>query len=172
MFVYFALLLLGVGYAPPSDRNALEALQYRFALNTHDLLAPATSLELDEGEASYFPIAAQLYHCDAIAVRRHKDANRFLPFRSGYQCTVEITSVGYPSYQITGVFSFNNGRWQFYGDNRPGEYRPQDLLNQGGERGNARVILKPGSIPYNGFPEDPINVLAAPYKELLQPPDK
>jgi len=169
MFVsMIAMFFLGVGYAPPSEHDVLLALQTRFYQADDAYLDPILTTERYELRFNHYPVDTILKNCDPLVVNRLSGRGRNLPFRSGYKCLVEIISHAVPPYDVIGVFEYDGLRWFYHGDYLPRQFKPQDTINRVSTANSGRIILKPGSIPYDGNPENPINRnVTSPYADLL-----
>ena len=168
MAIYGLLLtmLFGVGYPPPSERDVLRVMQREFKTVHGEFFDPVTIAEENSLRFSDYPVDVILKRCDPVEVPLNARRRNQLLFREGYRCLVEIIAYAVPPFNVSGVFSYQGVRWEYYGYNRPQSFRPQSVINrQASDR--SRFILKPGSIPYDGFPDDPINDVPSPYRDLL-----
>lgn len=162
-----AMLFYGVGYGPPSQQDALETLQKRFHNSRGTFLDPLTNDDSYQLQFNNYPVDAVLQHCDPYFGQTGDRATRTAVYKNGYRCLVEVIPYAIPAYRVSGVFTFNGLEWVYIGETMPRAFRPQETINRKNASGGGRFILKPGSIPYDGNPEFPVNDVASPYDDLL-----
>ena len=162
-----ALLFYGVGYGPPSQQDVLETLQKRFHGSQGVFLDPLVNDDSYQLQFNNYPVDAVLQHCDPYIGQIGNRSSRMSLQKNGYRCLVEVIPYAIPAFKVSGVFTYNGLEWVYIGETRPRAFRPQETLNRKNVKGGGRFILKPGSIPYDGNPEFPVNDVPSPYDSLL-----
>ena len=162
-----SMLFFGVGYPPPSQYDILNTLQKRFHGSRGTFLDPVINTDSYELQFNHYPVDAVLQHCDPY-LGRIGDGLTSLRFnKNGYRCLVEVIPYAIPAFTLSGIFTFDGYEWIYIGETMPRSMRPQETLNRKDVGGRGRTILKPGSIPYDGNPDDPVNDVRSPYRDLL-----
>jgi len=164
------LAFAGVGYPPPSEYDVLRVMQKDFQIPHGEFFDPATLTDQYSLRFNNYPVDVILKHCDPVVVQGDTFGRRDLLFEKGYSCLFGVISYAVPPYDVLGIFSFQEGDWRFIGYNQPRAFRPQQLINRT-DKVRTRRSLKPGSIPYDPFPADPINDVDSPYADLFTLPN-
>ncbi|MEO1150517.1 MAG: hypothetical protein AAFW83_05945 [Pseudomonadota bacterium] len=162
-----SMLFVGVGYPPPSERDVLEVMQRRFHVGLGGFLDPFEHTESYELLFNNYPVDVSLLSCEPYIGLVGDPKYRADQHRNGYNCLIEMHSYAVPAFKLYGVFVYTGTQWRYTGEDKPRSIRPQEFLNRKHSRGRGRFILKPGSLPYNGFPSDPLNDVPSPYDDLL-----
>ncbi len=166
IYAFIAAIALGVGYGPPSNREIIDVMQKRYQVGEGLFVDPYEQVEQYTDHFNAFPSDAILKKCDPVEFDGGFAGINGRMFKNGYRCLVELVPTALPSFHVFGVFSYDGIEWRYLGEDKPREFRAQETLNRTRTR-NGRIILKPGSLPYDPFPENPINDVASPYRDLL-----
>lgn len=164
MNMFITLMAAGyAAYAAPTHEQALEAYadeRIREWLSLGDVLR-----EDIVRSAPQFPSRVFVERCinknDYPVERLSGEFFRV----DGYRCMIEVFPNGEPSYRLAGFFYHDGNRWWFYGVFKPTRVPTAsefDPLNDEGE-----MILKPGTLNYDGTPDHPFNDDYDPYKSLF-----
>lgn len=163
-----ALVMYGVGYPPPSAYDVLDVLQKRYyGVNGGDIDAQIATARHEFIFGDY-PVDAIVQHCDPYEIENvNPRKDRRLTVKRGYRCLVEIVPYAVNSFYLSGIFYHTGTNWAYYGLDKRRSIRPQEIINRKNSINSGRTILKPGSLAYDGFPEDPFNDVPSPYDSLL-----
>lgn len=162
-----ATLFLGVPYPPPTEYDVLNLLQKRSTVGAEETFVdPYDQVENYELGFSSYPIDVILRHCDPFENDSKRYGFRSIQYDRGYRCLVQVISNATAPYDLSGIFTHDGLQWRYYGYNLPRGIRPQETINRKNVS-SGRFILKPGSVPYDGNPENPINDVRSPYRDLF-----
>ncbi len=163
-----AAMFLGVGYPPPTEYDVLLLLQKRSTVGGDLFVDPYAQVETYELDFGAYPVDVVMRHCDPFRTTRKRVGLGAVSYNRGYRCLVEVISHALPPFDLSGVFTHDGLQWHYFGVNKPRKIRPQETINRKNIN-QGRYILKPGSIPYDGNPDNPINGnVPSPYDDLLR----
>jgi len=164
----FSLLLMAAGfpaYGPPANINAFTAMTDRIIERAEN--AGMLIDELTIYDEPSFPADVRVERCVRRADKQIGLPNGAVFAIPGYDCIVEVWPRVEAAYRTSGFFYHDGFEWRYHGAVRESNTPP---LSSFIERSNGeRVIVKEGSVLYEGDPDHPLNRgVAGPYEELFR----
>lgn len=160
----FGYLLIAAGFAaygPPTSQDAYYAFTDRILVDVREI-----GDVLAEEELKYqptFPFDLLLERCVRKQDRKTVVENGDIEFFGGYECIMEIWPNAEASYRTIGFFRHDGFQWIYHGQigqariPSPAQFDPQNGLGQ--------FETKPGSLAYDGDPNNPLNRDYNPYQD-------
>ena len=164
--VLIAMMFFGVGYGPPTEYDVLTVLQKRFYAGSDVFVDSYLISENYNLKFNNFPVTVSVQHCDPFETEGRKYGFRSQGYDRGYRCLVEVVPHAVPPFYVSGNFTFDGLDWRYFGEDVRRQIRPQEIINRKNVQ-NGRTVLKPGALPYDGFPTDPFNDKPSPYADIL-----
>lgn len=164
MFPFLVIAAGFAAYGPPSNYDAYEAFTARILVDvreTGDVLR-----EPEIKQAPGFPSDLMLERCEPREHRAVHLRNGAVVRYNGYDCIMEVWPNANPPYRTTGFFRHNGFEWEYHGAIQAVDVPSPGKFSRDHDRG--KMVTKPGSVAYDGDPDNPINDDYDPYKEILR----
>lgn len=113
-----------------------------------------------------FPIDVTLERCLPKTDRAVTDLNGAVRYYDGYDCMMEVMLNAAPGFRGLGFFRHNGLEWEFFGETMPA--RAPSPAEFDPLKGEGLLLEKPGSIVYDGAPQNPFNDDYDPYRDIFE----